>query len=55
MKHKLSPHSALDQCLDSTSEDMSTSSIAAWPELKKLFMKLNALLPASAVAEMLVS
>lgn len=48
-----SPQHALEQYLHSTSDER--SSIAAWPQLKELFLRLNAPLPASAAVERLFS
>ena len=48
-----STRNMLDQFLHSSSEDV--VSIAAWPKLKDLFIRLNTPLPASAAVERLFS
>jgi hypothetical protein len=48
-----SPQHALEQYLHSTSDEL--SSIAAWPQFRELFLRLNAPLPTSAAVERLFS
>ena len=46
---KHSSHNCLEQYLHST--DDKTASIAAWPQLKELFLQINVALPASAAVK----
>jgi len=47
------PVYSVDTCMQVPTSD-ETVSIAAWPEMKELFIKLNTPLPASAAAERLI-
>ena len=49
------PSDELQQYLQMPSSSSETSSIAAWPALKALFIRLNTPLPASTAAEQLFS